>query len=181
MKIIALEEKLNIIGIVGIVFASSITFVFQIYYHELPCPLCLLQRFAILCMGYGFLLNLKFGFRRIHYGLSLLGTILANLFSTRQILLHIVPGTGNYGTPLFGLHLYTWVKVFAILWILYIAFIFLLNHRFESQPKIRSNLLDICKILICYALLAVTLINLVSTFLECGLGGCPDNPVSYLL
>jgi disulfide bond formation protein DsbB len=181
MKIVALEEKLNILGLTGIIFASLMAFVFQIYYHELPCPLCLLQRFAILCAGYGFLLNLRFGFHRKHYGLSLMGAILANLFSTRQILLHIVPGTGSYGSPLFGLHLYTWVRIFAVAWIIYIAFIFLLNHRFELRTKIRSNVLNLSNLSVCYGLLMLTFINVVSTLLECEFGSCPDDPVSYLL
>jgi disulfide bond formation protein DsbB len=181
MKIIALEEKLNILGLAGIIFVSLMAFIFQIYYRELPCPLCLLQRFSILCAGYGFLLNLRYGFRRIHYGLSLIGGILASLFSTRQILLHIVPGTGSYGTPLFGLHLYTWVRIFAIVWIVYIAFIFLLNHRFEFQTNVRSNTLNIFNLSACYGLLIFTFINAVSTLLECEFGSCPDNPVSYLL
>jgi disulfide bond formation protein DsbB len=181
MKIIALEEKLNILGLIAIIIASAMAFVLQIYYNELPCPLCLLQRLAILFAGYGFLLNLRFGFHRIHYGLSIIGAMIANLFATRQILLHIVPGTGSFGEPLFGLHLYTWVRIFGMLWIAYIAFIFLINHRFQKSTKKRPRYLAISNTVVCYGLFLLTFMNIFGTILVCGLGNCPDNPVSYLL
>mgnify|MGYP006198665043 CR=1 FL=1 len=31
--------------------------------------------------------------------------------SARQILLHIVPGSGSYGDAFFGLHFYTWALI----------------------------------------------------------------------
>ena len=38
----------------------------------------------------------------------LLAALFGMAVAGRQILLHITPGTGSYGAPLFGLHFYTW-------------------------------------------------------------------------
>ena len=56
----------------------------------------------------GFLLNLRFGVQPLHYGLSILAALFGVAVAGRQVLLHIVPGSGAYGSALFGLHLYTW-------------------------------------------------------------------------
>ncbi len=78
---------------------------------ELPCPLCLLQRIDFIALGRGLLLNMRFGPSPLHYGLVIAAALFGAAAAGRQVLLHIVPGSGAYGSPLFGLHLYTWSLV----------------------------------------------------------------------
>ena len=58
----------------------------------------------------------------------ILGASMGAAMSMRQILLHIVPGTGSFGNPIFGLHLYTWAFIAFALMIVGGA-ILLLNDR----------------------------------------------------
>src|SRR5262245_51703044 len=101
----------NAIGAAGIAVIPLVAFGMQFGLNELPCPLCMLQRVALVLCGFGFLLNLRFGVQPLHYGLSILSALLGFAAAGRQVMLHIVPGTGAYGSALFGLHLYTWSAI----------------------------------------------------------------------
>ena len=86
--------------------------------HDLPCPLCLLQRVALAGVAYGLLVNLRFGPQPSAYAIMLLAALFGMGAAGRQVLLHITPGSGSYGAPLLGLHLYTWSFVLFVLVIL---------------------------------------------------------------
>ncbi len=58
---------INQIGLLGICVALVVAFYYQLVRHELPCPICLLQRAGLIIAGFGFLFNLCFGLRGIHY------------------------------------------------------------------------------------------------------------------
>jgi hypothetical protein len=98
----------------------------------------------------------------------------------RQILLHIVPGTGAYGNPMLGMHLYSWAFVIFALMIVGGA-ILLFNDRQFGRPEPWSQRLGILPLTALAVFAVVTVGNVVSTLLICGLGFCPDNPTQYLL
>ena len=96
----------------------------QLLMHEIPCPLCLLQRVGMLGVAVGLMMNLRFGIRPLHYGISIVSALVGAAISTRQILLHIVPsadGITGYGDAVLGMHLYTWALVVFLASILGIA------------------------------------------------------------
>src|SRR5690606_30148285 len=95
---------LNAIGLLAICAALSFALTDQIVYHDLPCPLCILQRAGLMAAGFGLALNLGIAIRPAHYGLMILGAMLGGTIAARQIALHIVPGTGSYGNAFLGLH-----------------------------------------------------------------------------
>jgi len=175
----SLAQKLNSLGvlILGAVLLGAYTFEFT--FQELPCPLCLLQRWAFIGVACGALLNLRIRIRTSHYGISLLSALLGAAISTRQILLHITDPVG-FGTPLWGLHLYTWAFVAFVTSLFLIGVMLLGEGQFKDQghavPR-RSPWYWLPFGLI--ALLALG--NAISTFLECGWMQCPDNPTRYLL
>lgn len=45
----------NMVGLLGICVSLVIAFYYQLVMHELPCPLCLLQRIGLIIAGFGFL------------------------------------------------------------------------------------------------------------------------------
>src|SRR5260221_12619243 len=98
----------NVVGAAGIAVVLLVAFGLQFGLKELPCPLCNLQRVAFVLCGMGFVLNLRFGAHPLHYGLSLFAALFGVAVAGRQVLLHIVPGTGAYGSTLFDVHLSTW-------------------------------------------------------------------------
>ena len=176
-------DLLNIFDLLGICFVILLALIFQFTLHELPCPLCLLQRLGILAIGFGFLLNIHYYPRPLHYALSCLAALFTASVAVRQILLHIVPGTGSYGLPFLGLHLYTWVFIFSFMIILSTAIILSVpeqyNKKYLTLPK--PPLLRRLSSLVFIIFIILLLANITSTFLECGLKTCNENPVAYQL
>jgi hypothetical protein len=95
------------------------------------------------------------------------------------VLLHIVPGTGSYGSALFGWHFYTWALVAFFLIALFAGALLFIEAQFaegvsEWRPTPTAQVLGWLFVLIVVG-------NAVSTLLECGFGPCPDNPTGYEL
>lgn len=171
----------NAAAAIGVAIVLLVAFGLQIGLNELPCPLCNLQRVAWVLCGFGFLLNLRFGVQPLHYGLSLLGALLGLAISGRQTLLHIVPGSGAYGSPFLGLHLYTWGFVLFVAVVAGIALLMILggrpdHDRSDHQAELRFRGLYRFA---AHLLIAVTLANAVNSFALCGPVECPDNPTAY--
>jgi len=175
----------NTLGVAGIALVLLAAFAAQFALKELPCPLCELQRVAFVMCGFGFLLNLRFGSQPMHYGLIVLAALFGVTASGRQVLLHIVPGSGEYGSPLLGLHYYTWSLLLFVAVIVGVAVLLVLSgsgrpehDRFDSRPAARfSGLARFAA----YLLIVMTFANAVASFVQCGPFECPDNPTSYWL
>lgn len=104
----------SIIGIVGIAIILGSSLIIQFFYHEQPCPLCLLQRAAFLNIGVALMLNVKFGNRVSHWALVIFSAVAGIAVSIRQILLHVNDPIG-FGSAVLSLHMYTWCFIgFAI-------------------------------------------------------------------
>src|SRR6201747_1388403 len=102
---------LNALGLYAVALVLAAAFAAQLILHELPCPLCLLQRILFAMLAIGPILNIRFGPRPSHYALSLLAAAAGAVFSTRQILLHIMPGDAGYGSALLGFYYFTWALI----------------------------------------------------------------------
>ena len=175
----AIAMRLNALGLLAVSIVLLFAFVDQLVYGDLPCPLCILQRAGLVAAGFGLVLNLRFGPRPSHYAVMILGAVAGGAIAARQILLHIVPGTGAYGNPFLGLHFYTWSLVVAALIVAGGAAMLLFERQFsESGRPERLAGLALASFVV-FALLVLG--NGVSTVLECGGGLCPDNPTDYLL
>lgn len=48
---------INQMGLLGICVALVVAFYYQLVRHELPCPICLLQRAGLIIAGFGFYLT----------------------------------------------------------------------------------------------------------------------------
>ena len=147
--------------------------------HEIPCPLCLLQRIAMLGIAIGALLNVRFGPSPAGYAVSLLSALFGACVSIRQILLHILPEDPGYGAPVLGLHLYTWALVVFLVTLLLGSAMLLLGSQFREPPRARS--LNRIHQLAFFLVLVIAAGNALATFAECGPGVCPANPESYQL
>ena len=170
---------LNLLGLLGITVVQLAAYAFQFGQGELPCPLCLLQRVAFAMVAFGFLLNVAHGSQPAHYGIILLSALFGASVSGRQILLHIVPGSGSYGSAILDLHFYTWAFLLFVATILATATLLLLHvgELGATQSTPPAPFLS----LVAVAAIIVTAANAVTTFIECGPIECPDNPVSYWL
>jgi disulfide bond formation protein DsbB len=172
-----LLHHLNTLGLLGVGGVLAAAFAMQILLSELPCPLCLLQRAGFIVVGIGFLLNVRFGSSPAHYGMTIAGALAGAAIATRQVLLHIVPGSGAYGSALFGVHLYTWALAAFATTILYVACLLFLESRavrIASGPQ--NGWLSAVASWLFVILVAA---NLISVLLECGVGPCDDDPTYY--
>ncbi|WP_425105611.1 disulfide bond formation protein B [Ancylobacter sp.] len=174
-----LSRLLNALGLIAVGAVLLVAFYDQFVGGELPCPLCILQRAGFVGVGVGLALNLKFGPRPSHYALAILSAMAGGAVAARQVLLHIVPGTGTFGAPFLGLHFYSWALLLFIVIIAGCALLLLFDRQFEPAPRLyKLGGLG----LFAFALIALLALgNGVSTVLECGGGLCPDDPVGYQL
>lgn len=170
-----LLNELHIIILCGVLIGA---FTYEFMKHELPCPLCLLQRIGMTAMALGPLLNILYGFRPIHYALSMAGALFSASVSIRQILLHICKGFPEYGLPVFGLELYTWAFLVAfssLIGTTLLLFLYDSSDEYRASEKIR-----ILGYIAISLLVALVVINGVFAFFECGLNFCPDDPKLYV-
>lgn len=176
----AFATNLNALGLLAISAVLGFALADQLLFGDLPCPLCLLQRVGVVLAGFGIAMNLRFGIRPGHYGLTIIGAVAGAAVSVRQILLHIVPGSGSYGDAFLELHFYTWALLVFVLIVLGCAFMLLFDRQFRDQARASVPFAGFS--LAVFALFSLLVVgNAVSTFLECGTGMCADNPTNYEL
>ena len=161
----SLARTLNAVGLLAVSLVLIAAFLDQVLLGELPCPLCLLQRVGFMGAALGLALNVKFGPRPSHYAVTILSACFGGMVSIRQILGHIVPGTGTYGSAILGLHYYSWALLFF-------------ERQFEQPETAPARATTFGMAMVGLAA-TLALANGVSTVLECGAGLCPDNPVVY--
>jgi disulfide bond formation protein DsbB len=103
----------NVLAVCGVLLGA---FAVQFGQGELPCPLCVLQRMAMLLCALGpafVILQAGNGDApesdfATGYGMSVLAAVAGAGIAGRQVLLHVVPPDPGFGAPVLGLHLYTW-------------------------------------------------------------------------
>ena len=98
--------------------------------------------------------------------------------SLRQISLHVIPGSGSYGSALFGFHFYTLAFVAYGMLVVFTGLLLVLHVR----PPLRERIVGdrSLETMACWLFMALAAANVAAFALECGLGACPDNPVGYL-
>jgi disulfide bond formation protein DsbB len=180
-------KVLNIIDLIGITLVVATAFIFQFLMNEIPCPLCLLQRIGILAIGFGFLLNIHYEIRPVHYALSLLAAVLTAFVALRQVTLHIIPNDRGYGSELFGFHMYTWVFMLCILVIIYLSILLSIPRQYhlhkdsERVSEVKNPIIKKLGHIVFMIYIFIIGSNIISTLTECGFQECPDNPISYKL
>ena len=155
----------------------------QYFLNELPCPLCLFQRVGFIGIAAGFLLNCYDRPKQLYYFVSVLSALLTFSVGLRQVLLHIVPNTGVYGSTFLGLHLYTWSVILSSMMLLLMTGLILIspqqfNEAKANKTKARKPYLFFQGLFVLLVLLILS--NTVITFGICGLGVCPSDPTHYL-
>jgi disulfide bond formation protein DsbB len=171
---------------VWVLFAVlAAAFAVQLWLGEPPCPLCVMQRIALMLVGLGplhILLRAHGGILSARVaaagqGMAIIAALLGAVVAARQMLLHILPGDPGFGTPVLGLHLYTWCFIafacqIAASGVLLIAAGWLADSK-VSWPATRITAV---------AFAAIVIANLLSVVAEAGLHwDLPPDPVAYLL
>ena len=173
-----ISYMLSVLSLAGITAVSLGAVFAQFFLAELPCPLCLIQRAGIMAIGIGYMMNITFGNKSRYYAMSTFAAIFTMFFAMRQVFLHIVPGSGAYGDPVLGFHMYTWVVIIGALAIVWNCLVTLyLDDKYDVPEKGVLTLLG--KIAV-FAFVGTIALNVILTFFECGFTQCPDNPSDYM-
>jgi disulfide bond formation protein DsbB len=183
-----LARVLNFIGLVAMIGVLFGAYIYQFYYRELPCTLCLLQRVAMMAVAFGAAMNVMLGPDPRHYGVCLVSAALGGAVSIRQSMLHINPyfdaTTGKptlsaasnppFGHSVMGLDLYVWgVLLFGTV-ILAVGIIQLFRGQFRPAATEPAWLTRLAALGV--GILFVTAaVETLTTFLECGFGDCPND------
>jgi len=162
---------LNALSLYVLAALLAAAFAAQLLLGELPCPLCLLQRIMFATLAVGPILNIRFGPRPSHYALSLLSAVAGAVVSSRQVLLHIMPGDLGYGSALLG-----FIAAIALL-----AAILLFDRQFEDDGAAQPVAAGVFAYASVWLVIGLMAMNAISTLLECGFGACADNPIVYEL
>jgi disulfide bond formation protein DsbB len=151
----------QILAVCG-VLSGSLAYQFRL--GELPCPLCVLQRFSFLLACVGSLSVLRspapqggIAHQARGFAWCIFASFIGASVSIRQILLHIVPPDSGYGPPVLGLHLYSWALVVFCCLILSSALGLLgLGDKTGALPCLVSNGLSALIILIAAVIAVAT-------------------------
>ncbi|TXI94324.1 MAG: disulfide bond formation protein B [Neisseriales bacterium] len=163
--------------IVALCTTLLIAFSYQFTVNDLPCAMCVMSRMGVYAMSFGLLANLLLSRNTKNYLLVIIAGLIQMAISLEFIVRHIVPGSGSYGSPVFGLHMYSWNFIFTVLIIIYCCIAGLISNNISNNQNKPTLIL---KLII--ALLFLTLFaNTISTFVECGIYSCPSDPHSYWL
>jgi len=149
---------LNALSLYAVALVLAATYAAQFIFHELPCPLCLLQRILFAALAVGPILNIRFGPSPSHYAMSLLAAVAGAVASTRQVLL-----------------------LAFIAAIVLLAAILLFDRQFEEDKAVLPATGGAFAQIAVWLVIALTAANVVTTLLECGFGACADDPVVYEL
>jgi disulfide bond formation protein DsbB len=176
-----LSRLLNALGLVAIDTVLVLAFTDQLWFRDLPCPICILQRAGFIAAGFGIALNLIFGPRASHYGLATLGAVIGGTISADEVLLYVVPGSGSYGNAVFGLHLYSWALIAYAAIMVGSGVMLLFDRQFDPTAPLPERL-TVLPVTAVAVLGALVVANVISTLAICGWGiSCPENPGGYLI
>jgi disulfide bond formation protein DsbB len=151
-------KLLNALALMAVDTVLALAFVDQLWFSDLPCPLCILQRAGLTAAGFGLVLNVIFGPKPSHYGVTILGAAVGAAVSMRQILDHIA----------------------FVLMIIGSAIMLLDDRQFSRAEPMSSRLRPLPVTAVAtFILLAIG--NVISTVLLCGAGFCPETPGGYLI
>jgi len=169
-----------------LVLVLAAAFAVQLILGELPCPLCVMQRVALMLVALGPLHTLLRARRSgiltsrdaaVGNGTAILAALLGVIASGRQVLLHILPGDAGFGAPVLGLHLYAWCLIAFGCQIAASAVMLLASAWIDDKP-VEWRATGITAL----AFAAIVAANLLSVIAEAGLNwDLPADPVRYLL
>lgn len=171
-------NDLFLLGMMAVIAGIlSAAMVMQYAYGELPCPLCLLQRVAMLGVCFGLMQNFRNGFSYQNTGFSLLFTVFLLVVSVRQTLLDIYPRPGHeyIGSAVLGLHMPVWSILIAVAIITAFALKLVVlgsdDHLHGADARRHPAIRQLAVVLSLFVI-AIALVNFGSVVVQCGLGEC---------
>ena len=153
--------------------ALTAAMVMQYGFGEIPCPLCLLQRFAMFGCCFGIIMQLRSADSERGAGIGAIFAVLLLVISVRQTLLDLFPRPGHayVGSAVFGIHMPVWSVLIAVALLLGFASRLVLFGAPRAVLDRSSPIGRLTGALAFYVLL-ICAINFASVIVQCGAGQC---------
>src|SRR6202046_2051952 len=112
----ALDRLILLLMLMILAVILTAAMVIQYASGEIPCPLCLLQRFAMFGCCFGLIVQLRSDNSERGTGIALIFAVLLLVISARQTLLDLFPRPGHeyIGSAVLGIHLPVWSVIIAV-------------------------------------------------------------------
>ena len=135
------------------------------------CPLCLLQRGALVLAGMGLLLNVRLGPSPMHYSMVILSSLAGFALAAQQVLMQVVPGAAVSTDTLLGLRWPTWSAAGFLALILFSLLMLIVDRKWGDNALKRP--VGLPGMIIMGLFLAAVLSGMAGAVLQCGVGACP--------
>ena len=165
----------------GLAAVQTAALLIQVVGGEIPCPLCLVERYAMFGIAFGLVLRLRPGASARGIGIAMVFAVFLLVVSVRQVLLDIVsrPGHAYVGSPILGLHMAVWSVLIAVAILAALAIRTALFGGGATSLAPGSRLALAAR-WIGLVMTALCLVNLGSVLLQCGLGACRTSGYALL-
>ena len=172
--IVVLDRLVLLLMLATVAAILSLAMVLQFAFGEIPCPLCLLQRVAMLGCCFGLVQQLRAEESQHGAGIGLMFALLLLVISARQTLLDIVPRPGHsyVGQAVFGLHLPVWSVAIAVALLTGFAIRFALFGAPRGVADAEDSAIHRCARGLELHVVFLCALNFVAVVLQCGLGEC---------
>jgi disulfide bond formation protein DsbB len=168
--------------LVALAAALTAAMVMQYAFGELPCPLCLLQRYAMFGCCFGIIMQLRSEEKSERgAGIGALFALVLLIISVRQTLLDLFPRPGHayVGSAVFGLHMPVWSVLIAVALLAGFAVrLALFGAPRPSAPNALPPMGRLTRYIAFYVVL-ICAINFASVVIQCGAGQC--HTMGYVL
>ena len=176
-----LDRLFLVIVLIALAAALTAAMVMQYAFGEIPCPLCLLQRYAMFGCCFGILMQLRAAGSERGAGIAAVFAVLLLVISVRQTLLDLFPRPGHayVGSAVFGLHMPVWSVLIAVALLLGFAARLALFGAPRAAPDKLPAVGGLTRALAAYVLL-ICAINAASVIVQCGAGQCHTTEYALL-
>src|ERR1700735_297022 len=170
----ALDRLILLLMLMILAVILTAAMVIQYASGEIPCPLCLLQRFAMFGCCFGIIMQLRSPGSERGAGIGAIFAVLPLVISVRQTLLDLFPRSGHayVGSAVFGLHMPVWSVLIAVALLAGFAVrLALFGAPRPSAPNLLPLMGRLTRYIAFYVVL-ICAINFVSVVVQCGAGEC---------
>ena len=168
-----LDRLLLMAMLIALAAVLTAAMVMQYVFGEIPCPLCLLQRYAMFGCCFGIVMQLRSADSERGAGIAAIFAILLLVISVRQTLLDLFPRPDHayIGSAVLGIHMPVWSVLISVALLLGFAARLVLFGAPRSVLDRSSPLGRLTAALALYVLL-ICAINFASVVVQCGAGEC---------
>ncbi len=171
---VTLDRLLLMAMLIALAAVLTAAMVMQYAFGEIPCPLCLLQRYAMFGCCYGMVMQLRSKHSERGAGIGAIFAVVLLIIAVRQTLLDLFPRAGHayIGSAVFGLHLPVWSVLIAVALLVGFAVrLALFGSPRSLVPDKSSPAGRVTGVLALYVI-AICAINFISVVVQCGAGEC---------